>query len=93
MSFQRIAYYFGSIHNSEGGLLLNKAKLVMFIYSLAALISMIGIGFSASLVFLAGTDEYDMMGYLGAFACFIAMGVIFMLGMKQKKKFIKAGLL
>ena len=72
---------------------MNKAKLVMFIYSLAALFSMIGIGFSASLVFLAGTDEYDMMGYLGALACFIAMSLIFILGMKQKKKFIKAGLL
>lgn len=72
---------------------MNKAKFVMFIYSLAALFSMIGIGFSASLVFMAGTDEYDTMGYLGALACLIAMCVIFMLGMKQKKKFVKAGLL
>ena len=72
---------------------MNKAKLVMFIYSLAALLSMIGIGFSVSLVFMAGTDEYDTMGYIGALACFIAVCVIFMLGMKQKKKFIKAGLL
>ena len=72
---------------------MNKAKIVMFIYSLAALLSMIGIGFSASLVFLAGTDEYDLMGYLGALACFIAMCMIFILGMKQNKKFVKAGLL
>lgn len=72
---------------------MNKAKLVMFIYSLAALFSMIGIGFSASLVFMAGTDKYDTMGYLGALACVIAMCIIFILGMKQKKKFVKAGLL
>ena len=72
---------------------MNKAKLVMFIYSLAALLSMIGIGLSASLVFMAGTDKYDTMGYLGALACLIAMCIIFMLGMKQKKKFVQAGLL
>ena len=72
---------------------MNKAKLVMFIYSLAALLSMIGIGLSASLVFMAGTDKYDTTGYLSALACFIAMCVIFMLGMKQKKKFVQAGLL
>ncbi len=29
---------------------MNKAKLVMFIYALAAIISMIGIGFSVSLL-------------------------------------------
>mgnify|MGYP003500148982 FL=1 len=72
---------------------MNKAKLVMFIYSLAALLSMIGIGLSASLVFMAGTDKYDTTGYLGALACVIAMCIIFMLGMKQKKKFVEAGLL
>ena len=72
---------------------MNKAKFVMFIYSLAAMLSMIGIGFSASLVFMAGTDKYDTMGYIGALACVIAMCVIFMQGMKQKKKFIQAGLL
>ena len=72
---------------------MNKAKFVMVIYSLAALLSMVGIGLSASLVFMAGTDEYDLMGYLGALACFIAMCIIFILGMKQKKKFIQAGLL
>ena len=72
---------------------MNKAKFVMVIYSLAALLSMVGIGLSASLVFMAGTDEYDTMGYLGALACLIAMCIIFMLGMKQKKKFVEAGLL
>lgn len=72
---------------------MNKAKLVMFIYSLAALFSMLGIGFSASLVFMAGTDKYDTLGYLGALACVIAMCIIFMQGMKQKKKFVQAGLL
>ncbi len=72
---------------------MNKAKLVMFIYSLAALISMIGIGFSVSLVFMAGTDEYDTIGIAGIVACIIAVCVIFMMGMKQKKKFIEAGLL
>lgn len=72
---------------------MNKAKLVMFIYSLAALLSMIGIGFSVSLVFMAGTDEYDTIGLIGILACIVAVCVIFMMGMKQKKRFIEAGLL
>jgi hypothetical protein len=71
----------------------NKAKVVMFIYALAALLSMIGIGFSVSLVFMAGTDKYDTAGIVGILACIIAVCLIFMTGMKQKKKFIEAGLL
>ncbi|MGM9949205.1 MAG: DUF5325 family protein [Lysinibacillus sp.] len=72
---------------------MNKARLVMFIYSLAALFSMIGIGFFASFVFMAGTDKYDTAGIIGILACIVAVCVIFMMGMKQKKKFIEAGLL
>lgn len=72
---------------------MNKAKIVMFFYALAALFSMMGIGFSVSLVFMAGTNEYDTIGMIGILACIIAVCLIFMVGMKQKKKFIEAGLL
>ncbi len=72
---------------------MNKAKVVMFFYALAALFSMIGIGFSVSLVFMAGTNEYDTIGMIGILACIIAVCLVFMVGMKQKKKFIEAGLL
>lgn len=72
---------------------MNKAKVVMFFYALAALFSMIGIGFSVSLVFMAGTNEYDTIGMIGILACIIAVCLVFMIGMKQKRKFIEAGLL
>lgn len=72
---------------------MNKAKVVMFFYSLAAILSMIGIGFSVSLVFMAGTDQYDTIGIIGILACIVAMCLVFMSGMKRKKKFIEAGLL
>ncbi|WP_431029348.1 DUF5325 family protein [Lysinibacillus sp. LZ02] len=72
---------------------MNKAKFVMFIYALAAMLSMIGIGFSVSLVFMAGTDAYDTAGMIGIIACIIATCVVFIMGMKQKKKFVQAGLL
>ncbi len=51
---------------------------------------MIGIGLSASLVFMAGTDKYDTTGYLGALACVIAMCIIFMLGYETKEKICRS---
>ncbi|MER1984623.1 MAG: hypothetical protein ABS948_01895 [Solibacillus sp.] len=69
------------------------AKFVMFLYTLAAIGSMMGIGFCASLVFMAGTDQYDTIGIIGIFACIIAVCAVFMLAFIQKKKFKNAGLL
>ena len=71
---------------------MNRAKLVMFIYALAAILSMIGIGFSVSLVGIIGT-EYDLIGFIGMAACIIAMCVIFMMGFITKRKFRDQGLL
>lgn len=72
---------------------MNKAKLVMFFYALAAILSMLGIGVFASFVFLAGTNKYDTIGIIGIIGCIIAMCAIFMMGFIQKSKFRKAGLL
>ncbi len=72
---------------------MNKAKFVMFIYSLAAILSMVGIGVAVSFIFMAGTDQYDTAGIIGVFACLFAMCLIFVMGFKQKKKFVQAGLL
>lgn len=72
---------------------MNLAKFVMFLYTLAAVGSMMGIGLSVSLVFMAGTDKYDTMGILGILACIVAMCASFALGFIQKKKFKNAGLL
>ena len=72
---------------------MNLAKFVMFLYTVAAIGSMMGIGFSVSLVFMAGTDEYNTIGIIGIIACIIAVCAVFALGMIQKKKFKNAGLL
>lgn len=71
---------------------MNKAKLVMFIYALAALFSMIGIGFSVALIGVVG-EEYDMTGIIGIIISIIIMCIIFMMGFKTKKKFHEQGLL
>jgi len=72
---------------------MNKAKFVMFLFSLAAFISMLGIGFSFSLIWMAGTDKYDTQGIIGIIACTISTIAVFGFGMVQKKKFREAGLL
>ncbi len=72
--------------------MLNKAKLVMFIYALAAIMSMLGIGISVAVVGATG-DKYNLVGILGIILCTIAMCVIFMMGFITKKKFQKQGLL
>ncbi|WP_042471558.1 DUF5325 family protein [Bacillus ndiopicus] len=71
---------------------MNKAKLVMFIYALAAILSMVGIGFSVSLIGVTGT-EYDKAGIIGVIACVLVMCFIFMMAFKTKRKFKEQGLL
>ncbi|MEK4424288.1 DUF5325 family protein [Solibacillus sp. FSL K6-1523] len=71
---------------------MNKAKAVMFIYALSAILSMVAIGFSVSLVFITGT-EYDMIGIIGIIVGIIAMCAIFGLGFVTKSKFRNQGLL
>lgn len=71
---------------------MNRAKLVMAIYALAALISMLGIGFSIALVGMPGT-EYDISGYIGIIVCIIVMCLIMMMGFKMKRKLRERGLL
>ena len=72
---------------------MNKAKFVMFLYALAALFSMMFIGFSASLVFMAGPNDYLTEGIIGMIAGVILTIAIFGFGMVQKVKFRNAGLL
>lgn len=72
---------------------MNLPKFVMFLYTLATVGSMMGIGLSCAFIFMAGTDKYDTAGVIGIFACIIAMCFAFILGFKQKKKFKNAGLL
>ena len=71
---------------------MNKAKLVMFIYALAALISMIGIGVSAAVIGVVG-EKYNTVGLIGIIVCIIVLCFIFMMGFKTKKKFQEQGLL
>ncbi|MEO4053666.1 DUF5325 family protein [Solibacillus sp. CAU 1738] len=71
---------------------MNKAKIVMFIYALAAILSMVGIGFSVALVGIIGT-EYDTVGYIGIIVSIIAMCFIFMTAFKTKRKFREQGIL
>ena len=72
---------------------MNKAKIVMFFYSLAALFSMIFIGFSASLVFMADPNEYVTEGIIGIIVGILLTIAVFGFGMVQKSKYRKAGLL
>lgn len=71
---------------------MNKAKFVMFIYALAAICSMIGIGVSIAIVAAVG-KEHNTEGIIGIIVCIIAMCYIFMMGFKTKKKFRDQGLL
>ena len=72
---------------------MNKAKVVMFFYSLAALLSMISIGFSASLVFMSDPNPYVTEGVIGIIAGALLTTAIFGFGMVQKAKYRRAGLL
>lgn len=71
---------------------MNKAKVVMFIYALAALFSMIGMGISIALIGMIG-DKYNTIGIISLVVCIIAMCFIFMQAFKTKKKFREQGLL
>lgn len=71
---------------------MNKAKLVMFIYALAAIISMLGIGVSVAIIGVVG-EKYNTTGIIGIIVCIVAMCYIFMMGFKTKKKFQEQGLL
>lgn len=72
--------------------MLKKAKFVMFIYALAAIISMMGIGVSVAIVGATG-DKYNLVGILGIIFFIIAVCVVFMMGFIKKKKYQKQGLL
>lgn len=61
---------------------MNKAKVVMFILAVAAILSMVGIGYSIA-----------TRSILGVIACVIVMCFIFMTGFKLKRKFREHGLL
>jgi hypothetical protein len=71
---------------------MNKAKLVMFIYALAAIASMFGMGVSVAVMGATG-DKYNTTGLVSLIVCIIAMCYIFMMGFKTKKKFKEQGLL
>ena len=71
---------------------MNKAKLVMFIYALGAIVSMIGMGVSVAVMGVIG-EKYNTAGLIGLIVCIIAMCYIFMTGFKMKKKFREQGLL
>lgn len=71
---------------------MNKAKLVMFIYALAAMASMIGIGISIAVIGVVG-EKYNTTGIIGIIACIVALCAVFGMGMKTKKKFQQQGLL
>ncbi|MBD8031608.1 MULTISPECIES: DUF5325 family protein [Solibacillus] len=71
---------------------MNKAKFVMFIYALAAILSMISIGFAFSLVFMIG-DKYETIGWIGVVVGVVVMCAIFGMAFKTKRKFRDQGLL
>ena len=64
----------------------------MFIYALAALTSMIGIGVSVAVMGVVG-EKYNTVGLIGVIVCIIVLCIIFMMGFKTKKAFQKQGLL
>ena len=72
---------------------MNKAKVVMFFYAIAALFSMFFIGFSASFIFMSGPNEYVTEGIIGMIIGAILTIAIFGFGMVQKGKYRRAGLL
>ena len=71
---------------------MNKAKFVMFIYALAAMLSMMGIGVAFSLIFMTG-DKYETIGWISAVVAVFVMCAIFGMAFKQKRKFRDQGLL
>lgn len=71
---------------------MSKAKIIMLFYTIGAMASMISIGLFVSVVGATGT-EYNALGFAGIFLSIVALCVVFMQGMKQKKKFVTAGLL
>ncbi|MGE7664129.1 DUF5325 family protein [Ureibacillus composti] len=61
---------------------MNKAKVVMFIFALAAILSMMSIGYAIA-----------AESILGAIAGVVALCVVMMSGFKMKRKFRDQGLL
>ncbi|MDM5332590.1 DUF5325 family protein [Ureibacillus composti] len=61
---------------------MNKAKVVMFIFALAAILSMMSIGYAIA-----------AESILGAIAGVVALCVVMMSGFKMKRKFREQGLL
>lgn len=61
---------------------MNKAKFVMAIFALAALLSMVCIGYAIALESILGT--------IGAI---LLLGLVMMMGFKMKRKFLAKGLL
>ncbi len=61
---------------------MNKAKIVMFIFAVAAILSMVSIGYAIAAKTL-----------LGIIFGIIALCVIMMMGFKMKRKFREQGLL
>ncbi|MFJ8234500.1 DUF5325 family protein [Ureibacillus sp. NPDC094379] len=61
---------------------MNKAKVVMFIFALAAILSMMSIGYAIA-----------VKSILGAIAGVVALCVVMMTGFKMKRKFREQGLL
>lgn len=61
---------------------MNKAKVVMFFFALAAMLSMISIGYAIAAETI-----------LGVIAGFVALCVVMMTGFKMKRKFREQGLL
>ncbi|KGR92206.1 hypothetical protein CD30_02450 [Ureibacillus massiliensis 4400831 = CIP 108448 = CCUG 49529] len=61
---------------------MNLAKLVMFIFALAAILSMVSIGYAIA-----------VQSVFGAIAAVLALIVVFLLGFTMKRKFRNQGLL
>ncbi|MFP3919729.1 DUF5325 family protein [Lysinibacillus telephonicus] len=61
---------------------MNKAKIVMFIFAIAAILSMISIGYAIA-----------AQTILGIILGIIALCVVMMMGFKMKRKFREQGLL
>lgn len=61
---------------------MNKAKVVMFIFAVAAILSMVSIGYTIAVKSISGL-----------IVSILALGFIFMMGFKMKRKFREHGLL
>ncbi|RUL51912.1 MULTISPECIES: DUF5325 family protein [Lysinibacillus] len=61
---------------------MNKAKMVMFIFAVAAILSMISIGYAIAI-----------KSVIAAIAGLVALCVVMMTGFKMKRKFQNQGLL